>query len=1150
MYNFLKSKLPPLGIMIIIMIFSLNLSKAASFEDRDFDKEPRHIEEVLKEISEKYQVFFAYNISDVKNSMIDFECYSDETLNEVIERFITVTNLRYEILNDQFCVIFKNDKKGQRNKKKLHKKINQIQKIETNGKVSLRVNNGQNSSSDKLKSLIAFNQQEAKITVNGIVKDELNEPLIGVNVQIKGEANGTVTDYDGSYSLEVEDEAILIFSYIGYIEQEVAVNKQTQIDVVLKENVSDLEEVVVIGYGTAKKQDVTGSVAKVENLKNRSVTNVEEALQGNVAGLTVVGDGGDPTSVPKISIRGVGSLSDESPLWVVDGVPYYGAPLNPYDIESMTVLKDAASTAIYGVKAAGGVILVTTKKGRKGKLDINLNAYTGVQNIWRKPEALNAAQQAEYYNLSDDNTGKDRDPLHDASVNPDGQITRTDWVDEIFRTGVIQNYDIGISGGSDRYTFASSLGYNERTGTLLNTKANRVSLRFNSSFKINDKIRVGENISYTRTNGNSAFTGTQAANGETNYNGIIAQAIKAPPHVPVYDENGNYSDMPAAGYGLTIHPVATLERINIENPVTDLFGNLYAEVDILKNLKLRSAIGINLKNGLYKEFTPRVPEASKTTSSINSLEIVNFSQTDWSWENTITFTPKIGTRSTLTALGGYTQQSYSYDLQRIIGENFQNEDANSRYLVNAGNYRILKEEDGLVSNFQENRLISFFGRLNYGLDSKYLISASVRTDGSSKLGKDNRWGVFPAVSLAWQLSEEDFIKDISIIDALKLRSSWGRIGNITSLSNYPTNVPLTSTAVILGGVDPINGFALDGISNPNIAWETSEQLNFGVDASLFDYKFSLNADYFIKNTFDLIVPLPITSLAGVNNFPYVNAGQVENKGIELGLTYKKLDGDLTYSFTGNVAAIKNRLVALEEGITKILDNTQVATHFPLESAINEPLLSFYLIESDGIFQSDAEAEASVQPNAVAGDLRFVDQNNDGKIDDLDKVYKGNAFPDFTYGFNAKINYKNFDLSMFLQGTKGAVAYNGFKITTVYPAQTSVSRANLSAEAQNTWSPNNTGAELFRLSDNDPNDNLRPSDFWLESTDYLRLKNLTLGYNFNPTDKIKNLRVYVSAQNLFTITKYSGLDPEVANKGIDGGQYPIGRIILFGVNMGL
>ncbi len=1096
-------------ILMLLMICQLSANPIFSQNEINLNHSNAKLKTVLKDIKLQSGYKFFYNINEIDDSKKISITVNNKNLDDVLKKLSTAASFNYTI-NEKQIVLTKKNVASKTN-------VTDSQKRE----------------------------------IKGTVNDEQGQPLPGATIIIKGTSSGTTTDFDGKFTLQIEDNNVtLVISYIGFTSQEVTINDDDDDDdddvdiaIVLLADASELDEVVLVGYGSVAKKDLTGAITSVKNINDRSVTNTEEALQGNVPGVTVISDGGDPTSIPKVRIRGVGTTSDESPLWIVDGVPYYGGPLNPFDIETMSILKDASATAIYGVRAAGGVVLVTTKKGKNGELKFDFNAYTGAQSVWNKPKALNAAQQAEYYNIAADNSGVSRDPVHDATLNPDGQITRTNWVNEIFQTGIIQNYDIGVRGGTEKYVFSSSIGYNKREGTLLNTEASRLNLRFKSEFRVSDKLKIGENISYISTNGNSAFTGTQASNGETNYNGIIAQAIKAPPHLAVYDENGNYSDMPNAGYGLTIHPVSTLKRIDIDNPKSDLFGNIYFDYSPIEGLKLKSSFGINLKTEKFKEFDPRVPEVSKTQKTTNSLQIADINQEDWSLENTVTYNKTFKDIHNVTLLGGYTLQSFSRELFSIIGRDLPSEDPSSLFLVNATLF------DKPVSLKEENRLTSYFARVNYAFDDKYLLTASVRRDGTSKLSKENRWGTFPSVALAWKLSEEEFLNDSKTINNFKLRTSWGRIGNISSLSNYPTNVPLSETQVILGVSNFVSGFALDGISNPDIVWETTEQLNFGADLSLFDSRLTLAADYFIKDTKDLILPLPISSLAGVGNAPFVNAGQVRNKGIELSLTYQKYEGDFTYNISGNISKIDNELVALGNGINNILDFTQVATHFPIESVVGEPLFSFYLLETDGIFQSDAEAtEDLAHPNAVAGDLKFKDQNGDGEINGDDKVYKGSAFPDFTYGLNANFNYKNFDLSLFFQGVSGSKAYNGFKITTVYPAQTSVAGANLSADAIDTWHSGNTSASNFRLSNNDPNNNLRPSDFWLESTDYLRLKNFTIGYTFPESKFYSRLRTYISAQNLFTITNYSGLDPEVSNKGIDGGQYPVSRVFTLGVNL--
>lgn len=993
-----------------------------------------------------------------------------------------------------------------------------------------------------LKAKTKVTPEEAK--VEGTITDENGSGLPGASVVVKGTTKGTVTDINGNYSLTIADDAVLQFSYIGYLTQEIRVGVQSTINISLLPDIKQLDDIVVVGYGTQRKSNISGAVTTVANIKGRSVTNTEEALQGNVAGVTVVNQGGDPTNRPSIRIRGLGTTADESPLWVVDGVPYYGGPLNPFDIESMTVLKDAASTAIYGVRAAGGVILVTTKKGRIGELQVDFNSYIGMQKVWNKPKALDAAGQSKAYKTAANNDGVAVPSAH-ADTNTDGKITRTDWVDEIFRPGYIQNYDVAIRGGNEKMIYSTSFGYNKREGTLLNTQADRFTFRVNSELKLSDKLKVGENISYTRTNGNTVFTGTQTSTGGSNYNGIIVQAMAAPPTVPVYDQNGNYSGISTSDYGDTFNVVAALNRVDVDNPVTDLFGNLYLDYDIIEGLKFRSSYGINLKERRFTEFKPSVPEPSKIQSDQNSIQKIMSSQKDWSFENTFTYDKQIAKHS-VTLLGGYTLQSFSYEEYGITGINLPNEDRDLLYLNNA------TEFFQPTVNVQENSLASFLGRVNYSYNGKYSLSASVRRDGSSKL-KKNKWGVFPAVSFAWTISKESFMASQSWLNSLKLRTSWGKIGNISSLSNYPTSVSLSPTSVILGSAGYVNGFALDGISNPDITWETTNQTNIGLDLLVFEGRISMTSDFFIKRTKDLILPLPLTALAGVNNAPFKNAGEVENKGLELALSYIKDEGDFTYTVSANVSKINNKLVSLSEGIVELPDATEVRTHAPIQSIVGQPLFSFYLVETDGIFQSDSDAEAYVgvngriQPVAKAGDLKFKDANGDGEINEKDRVYKGNAFPEFTYGLNANLGFKNFDLAVFFQGVKGSQAYNGFKFTTL---STAGAGFNLSADVNDAWSETNKGGAIPVLSLSDPNNNLRKSDYFLEDSDYVRLKNITLGYTFPDFGKVRRLRAYVTAQNLLTITNYSGLDPEVSRKGVDGGQYPISKAFIFGINLGL
>ena len=1005
-----------------------------------------------------------------------------------------------------------------------------------------------NRSITVIKPIRELNNSVLVTPIEGKVLDENGNPLPGATVLVKGTSNGTTTDFDGVFSIDLNPGDILEVSYVGYRTVEITYSNQANFEISLEPAATMLDDIVLIGYGSVSKKELTGSAANAENIENRAVTKVEEALQGNVAGVTVVGDGGDPTSTPVIKIRGVGTTSKEAPLWVVDGVPYYGGPLNPFDIESITVLKDAASASIYGVRAAGGVILVQTKQGKAGKITVDFGVFTGTQSVYDKPTALNAQQYTDAYNLAYDSSGKPRIDYFDAAKNPGRLVNKTNWVDEIFRSGLIQNYDVGLRGGSEKFQFSSSIGYNTKDGILLNTYADRLSFRFNSTTKLNDKVKVGQNLSYTRTNGQTVFTGTQAESGETNYNGIITAAIKAPPFMSIYKADGTYSDISDNGRnGDVIHPVGTLERIDIDNPSKSYFGNLFLEYKPVTNLALKTSFGMTQTDADYEEFQPRVAEESKVQTSVNRLITEYYQRTNWTWENTLDYTPNLDDDNSLQLLAGHAVQKDEAESNYIKAQGYENE---KRSLIT------INTADKIVETrhqYEVQTLVSYFSRALYDYKKKYFLSASIRRDGSSKLKADKRWENFPSVAAGWRISEEDFF-DSEFVSNLKLRASWGRVGNIESLRSFPTDVPLENGIVILGGEGYHKSTALNSRSNPNLKWEISETTNFGVDFSSVNNKFTFAADYFIRDTKDLLFRLPGSSLEGIAIFPFQNAGTVRNKGLELGLGVNKYEGDFTYNLSGNMSFIKNELTDLEGNISEISEGeTQVATHYPLWHAVGEPLYSFRVIETDGLLRTAAqvtEAQANGQPNAQLGDIKFVDQNGDKKIDAEDRVYKGSSFPKTTFGFNGNFTYKNFDLSVFIQGASGAFAYNGYRFTSTYPAHTSVAGANLSSIALDTWSAKNPNATNPRLTIEDSNQNIRMSDFWLESTDYVRIKNLSIGYNLKGNDVFDALRIYATAQNLITWTNYSGLDPEVGNNGVDGGQYPVSRVFTLGFNVTL
>ncbi len=1092
----------------IVAMFNLQANNYAQNTKVTLDLDNVTIEKALTEIESitDFKFFFSREDIDV-NKIVSFNVEKEKVKN-ILENIFQNMPVSFEVLDKQIILKVKKEKDV----------------------ISLPVKKEE------------IQQKE----ISGNVTDNEGMPLPGASIIVKGTNTGTTTDFDGNFTLAIEkDAATLIVSYVGFGTQEIPINNQIVFNVKLVSEASSLDEVVIIGYGSVAKKELTGAVATADNIEDRAVSKVEEALQGSVSGVTVLANGGDPTSTPTIKIRGLGTSSGEKPLWIVDGVPYYGGPLNPFDIESLTVLKDAASASIYGVRAAAGVILVTTKKGKKGDIKVDFGAYTGVQSVYNKPVALNAQQYTDMYNIAYDNSGIPRLDYFDGTKNPDRLVQRTNWVDEIFRTGILQNYDIGMRGGSEKYSFSSSLGYNKKEGILINTFADRISFRYNSTLKLSDKIKVGENFSYTLTNGQSAFTGTQASNGETNYNGVIAAAIKAPPFVSVYNSDGTYSDVADGQNGDVLHPVGTLNRIDIDNPKRNTFGNIFLEYKPIDKLSFKTSYAINHSNEFYKEFDPRVAEASKVQKTTNTLTQIQANEINWSWENTLNYNTIFNDDNSFQLLGGYSLQHQEREFDGIVAQGFENENSDLLVLPLADEIR------DITYSFFENKLVSFFSRVLYDYDKKYFFSASVRRDGSSKLSKDKRWENFPSVALGWLLSEEEFFKS-DFVRSLKLRASWGRVGNIESLSSYPTNLPLSNENIILGGNGYQTGVVLDGRSNSDITWEISQTTNIGVDFASEDNKWTLTADYFIKDTDRWLNRTPVSPLEGIGTSPFQNSGKIRNKGLELVVGHNKNEGDFTYNISGNVSFIDNEILKIAPGFDIIHDNTtQVATHYPLANAVGQPLFSYYLVETDGLLRTDAEvteARANGQSEAQLGDIRFIDQDGDNDIDDDDRVFKGSAFPTVSYGLNLGMNYKKFDFSLFLQGTQGGVAYNGYTITTTYPAHTSVAGANLLETALDTWRPDNTNASYPRLSINDPNGNIRKSDFWLEDTDYLRIKNISVGYTFPDVPYLDKLRVYATAQNLLTWTNYSGLDPEVSNRGVDGGQYPVARTFTLGFNL--
>lgn len=1104
------------ALFFVALFFIGSTMKAASVNSSKrvtLKVENETIKNVFQKIEKQADVHFMYETNQVNTNQKISLKLSNVTLEQALDKICSNSFLKYEIVSNNI-VIKKN------------------QKLADAG--------------------------QGKISISGTVfGGDDGMPLPGVGIKDKSSDVTATTDFDGTFKMEINSsEAVLVFSYVGYITQEVKVTSSDKnISVKLLADMKQLQEVVVMGYGSVKKNEVLGAVGTVsmKETSSRTYNSAAELLQGTVAGVTVINNGGDPTAEPTINIRGIGSLNAETPLIVLDGIIYSGSlnTLNPNDIASISVLKDAASAAIYGARASGGVILITSKKGTSDHINVNVNYQGGFQSVAKKLDVLDAAGYADAMNTARDNAGMPRIPAFDSAFEPTARTTKTNWMDEIFRTGEIHDLSISVNGKTEKSNFFLSGSYRKNEGILLNTFGTRYTARANSSFKLAPNFTLGENMSYSLTDG-------QAANTNSGYTGAILAAIFYPPNATIYREDGSgqFGGVPEkyiGSYGDVINPVAYLKRLDNRNPVSTILINPYAEWEIISGLKVKSNWGYTRIQNNSTDFAVKITEPGKVFD-FNRLTLTNSTTTDLLSEQTLSYEKSLG-KHNFKALAGYTYQQTKRDFYTVQGTGFDNEDASQRYLLNA------KLVQQTAAGLSEEIISSYVGRLNYDFNQKYLISGIVRRDGTSKLTSANRWKVYPSVSAGWLISEEGFMKGINpIISTLKLRGSWGQIGNLGNLGPYQFSVPLTQTQGLIGSTPVINyGYAESELSNPNLRWESSEQTNVGLDFTMFNSALSGSLDAYVKTNKDMLVRDQLPGVSGTPLGRIVNSGNVENKGIEASLTYQKTRGDFKFDVTANAAFLSNKIVSIKDDLTSLEPlNLSRVRSLPLANIyqVGSPVGAFYGYSTDGLFQSNAEAKAYVntkgevyQPNAVAGDIKFKDVNGDGVINNSDRVVLGSPFPKTTFSLNMNFKYKGFDMNVFFSGAAGNSVFNAVKHTGL---NGSFPGYNLLAESKNAWSPTNTNTSIPVLSSTDNNNNFgRISDFYIEDASFVRLRNLSIGYTVKDqwlNGKAK-LRFFISGQNLFTITKYSGMDPEVGlnNFGMDLGKYPLSRIYMTGVN---
>lgn len=1013
----------------------------------------------------------------------------------------------------------------------------------------------------------------AERTVSGTVKDPAGQPLPGVSISLKGTSKGTVTDAAGGFQLAIPDDAAasatLVFSYIGYVSQEIRVGEQSTISLTMAESTTALDQVVVVGYTTQEAKDVTGAIGilSVDRVKNFPVASVDKLLQGQVAGVQVNNDGA-PGGNSVVRVRGLGTLGDNDPLYIIDGVPTKSGlnQLSPNDIESMQVLKDASSTAIYGARASSGVVVITTKQGKAGKSQLSFDSYYGVQSVYNLPTMVTPQQLAQVEFDAQRNSGQT--PSHPQygngaqpvlpeflQRNPDVRANQagTNWFKTIFRVAPIQNYSLGVSGGNETSRHAINMTYFNQDGILNYTGFKRVSLRVNTEYTVLKRLKVGEN--FTASYGNSTQASTNAVNG-----GVVFDAYRLPSIIPVRDEAGNFAG-PAAGLGDAGNPLRALynARDNATKTLRGL-GNAYAELELVDHLFVRSSIGIDYLSSNFRGFAPSYVEGivNNPTSNLTNNNAYSINGT---WTNTARYSRDFGQHNLGAVIGTEAIQNTEEGFN-AYRENFLINDLNFRYL-DAG--QGVQNNGGTGSAWS---LFSLFGRFDYNYASKYLFSASVRRDGSSRFPRNNRYAVFPAFSAGWRLSEESFFKEIGWLSNLKLRASWGQSGN-QEIGNYPsfdiyglspanTNYPITGSN---GTVQP--GYTARAIGNPNLKWETSTQTDLGLDFGMLRNRLNFSVDIFEKTTSDVLVRVPRPALAGEVLVPYENAGRIRNRGLEFQAGYQSdAAKDFHWGISANGSVVRNVVLSLGEGNLSIpgyVSNNLTRGLSLSRTEVGKPVAYFYGYVVDGIFQNQSEVDAAAaQKGKAIGRWRYKDLNGDGVVNAQDQQQIGKPEPDFTYGVNLNAAYKGFDLSAFVQGVQGISIYNFSK----YHTDFAFDPFNKSTRILNSWTPQNTGATLPQLSKTNVNDELRPSTYFVENGSYARLKNLQLGYTlpaaWTAGIKAASLRVYVQAQNLFTITKYQGMDPEVnlqnygssdrnLDQNVDRGYYPQPRGVLFGVN---
>ncbi|MHB1922141.1 MAG: SusC/RagA family TonB-linked outer membrane protein, partial [Chitinophagaceae bacterium] len=992
-------------------------------------------------------------------------------------------------------------------------------------------------------------QQDQQPGIDGVIKgkvvDMKGTPLEGASVTLEGSNAGTTTNQDGLFALPIPKtfkKGRLIVGYLGFGEKEIAFTDQSFLLVTLNNQQKNLNDLVVVGYGSQKKGDLTGSIATIatKGLSTLPVANIGEAMEGRAAGVQVISSG-SPGSNVTFRIRGVGTINDADPLLVIDGIPT-DAPLNninPDDIASIEILKDASASAIYGSRGANGVIIITTKNGVAGQNHLSFHVFTGFQSPTNVVQMLNAAQFATLNNEMLVNNGQPKNPAY---ANPSSLGSGTNWLRQLFGTGTpMQSYSLAYSGGTKKSSYYVSGSVFNQQGIVIHTSYKRYTVQFNTTTQLFPWLKFGNNLTLTadvKPSGDYDIRNTMAAN----------------PTQPVYNADGSYSGPVGQPqwYGDITNPIGKATIVNNNTSGYNLLGSVFSEATLLPHLNFKTNLGIQANFYNSRTWAPKynwqpIPQPNSFLS-----EQYNKSLT-WLWDNYFTYDRTFNEVNHLTVLAGISSQENKYSFINGSVSDFASD--LTQQLSNG------TSQTTLGGDASEWALLSYIGRINYAYKDKYLLTATIRRDGSSRFGPNNKWGTFPSLSAAWRISNEAFLQKFHFINDLKLRAGYGLTGN-QNIGNYSFASVLTTAVYNFNG-QTVPATVAQQIPNPNVKWETVEQSNIGLDATLFKRRLDITLDAYIKNTTNMLVPESVPISSGYSDIyvPFINAGKVQNKGIELSVTTVNLTGNLKWSTNFNISYNENKIISLNDSVPIHTGNASIGGNLNYNVAIQQaghPVNEFYGYQMMGIFQTQAQVDnAAVQvPGAdpynrtSPGDIEFRDLNNDGVINEKDRTFIGNPNPKFIFAMNNSFSYKGFDLTIFLQGVEGNKIFNA---NNIYQEGMSVAQ-NQTTYALGRWEGPGTSTLVPRAVYNDPNGNTRQSSRYIEDGSYLRIKNITLGYNL-PNKMIKrfkmySVRIYASCENLYTFTRYSGFDPEVAANGIDYSVYPVTRTISIGINLSL